>query len=51
MLSPMIKVSKEWLAERTRENPLTFAREYDRKFAAGYDTWFPDELFGSDGAA
>jgi hypothetical protein len=38
------RISKEWLEQRKRENPLTFAREYECKFAAGDDSWFPDEL-------
>jgi hypothetical protein len=38
------RISPHWLEERKRENPLTFAREYECRFASADDSWFPDEL-------
>jgi hypothetical protein len=38
------RISKAWLEERRRENPLTYEREYCCKFYSGEDSLFPDDV-------
>jgi hypothetical protein len=38
------RVSAAWLAERKRENPLSFAREYECKFGSADDALFSEEM-------
>jgi len=38
------RISAQWLEERKRENPLSYAREYECKFYSGEDSLFPDNV-------
>jgi Terminase large subunit, T4likevirus-type, N-terminal len=38
------RISKAWLEERRRENPLTYEREYCCRFYSGKDSLFPNDV-------
>lgn len=41
------RVRPEWLAQRRREDPLNFAREYECEFGSAEDSLFPDVLLAA----